>query len=103
MCNIHVSFIYVITEPPPPKPTPPGTIVGITLGVAFAVTIIVLFILHKNGKLKEMKQRWDKFVADSRTRLRSWNPRNRVRHRPTPQRSASQRSISQRPSAVYVR
>ena len=103
MCIIDISFLYVITEPPSPKPTPPGTIVGITLGVAAFVTIVLIFILHKNGKLKEMKQRWDKFVADSRTRLRSWNPRNRVRDRPTPQRSASQRSTSQRPSAVYVR
>ena len=30
-----------------------------------------------------MKQRWDKFVDDTRRRLRQLNPRNRVRHRPT--------------------
>ena len=79
-----LGVICLITEPTPPPPTPPGTIVGITVGATVFVVIVCLFILHKNGKLKEMKQRWDRFVANTRRRISSWNPRNRVRHRPRP-------------------
>ena len=71
---------YLIAEPPP---TPPGTIIGIVIGVTAGVIIVLLFIMHKNGKLKELKQRWDRFVANTRRRITSWNPRNRVRHRST--------------------
>jgi len=81
----------LIAEPPS---TPPGTIVGISLGVGIPVIIFIIFIMHKNGKLKEMKQRWDRFKADTRrrladsrrrwgARLRSLNPRNNVHHRPS--------------------
>ena len=73
----------LITEPTEPPPTPPGTIVGIAIGVTVAVVIILLFILHKNGTLKRWKVCWDKFVDDTRRRLRSLDPRQRVRHRPT--------------------
>ena len=79
---MYVYIIYSTTEPTEPPPTPPGTIAGITIGVTAAVVIVLVFILHSNGTLKRWKVRWDKFVDDTRRRLRSLNPRNRVRHRP---------------------
>ena len=82
-CTVYVCIILSITEPTEPPPTPPGTIVGIAIGVTAAVVIILLFILHKNGTLKRWKVRWDKFVEDTRRRLRSLDPRQRVRPRPT--------------------
>ena len=85
-CILIIMYVYIIystTEPTEPPPTPPGTIAGITIGVTAAVVIVLLFILHSNGTLKRWKVRWDKFVDDTRRRLRSLNPRNRVRHRPT--------------------